>query len=79
VERLFIILGEAVARLHRQYPTTAARVAELRGPIAFRNFLIHVYDQVDPAKVWGIVELHVPPLVTSVEQLLREGEAEQHA
>ena len=78
VERLFTILGEAASRLHRQYPVTAARVLELRGPIAFRNFLIHVYDQIDQGKVWDIVQTHVPPMVASVELLLREGEEEQH-
>ncbi|HEX8341127.1 MAG TPA: HepT-like ribonuclease domain-containing protein [Tepidisphaeraceae bacterium] len=51
IERLFTILGEAANRLRRHYPDIADRLGGLENPVAFRNFVIHVYDQIDPAKV----------------------------
>jgi uncharacterized protein with HEPN domain len=50
VERNFEILGEAVSRLARSDPATAARIGDHPQIIAFRNILIHGYDLVDHAK-----------------------------
>lgn len=73
-ERLFIILGEAATRVQQQYPRTATRVAALRGAIAFRNFLIHVYDRIDPKKVWDIIQTDLAPLVEQVQCLVSADE-----
>ncbi|MEO6061270.1 MAG: HepT-like ribonuclease domain-containing protein [Thermoflexales bacterium] len=47
VERNFEIIGEALGRLAKIDPETAARVTDLARIIAFRNVLIHAYDHVD--------------------------------
>jgi uncharacterized protein with HEPN domain len=61
VERLFTILGEAAGRLQRHFPDTAAKLPDLRGPIAFRNFLIHVYDAVEPRRCGRSLRKICPP------------------
>lgn len=75
VEREFEIVGEALSRLSRSDPTTATAISELPRIVAFRNRIIHAYDAIDDAAVWGIVESHLPRLLEEIEAvLLREGE-----
>jgi uncharacterized protein with HEPN domain len=56
VERQLAIIGEALNQLARVDQGLAERIPELRRVIAFRNVLIHGYDQIDTAGVWRIVE-----------------------
>lgn len=72
VEREFEIIGEALNRLTEADPTTAARIEGLTRIVGFRNRIIHGYDAVDDATVWGVVESHLPRLIAEVEALLRE-------
>jgi uncharacterized protein with HEPN domain len=73
VEREFEIIAEALKRIERLDPKTATRISELRRIIDFRNRIIHGYDTVDDAVVWGIVEKHLPLLVKEVGELLGPG------
>src|SRR5436309_2355923 len=66
VEREFEIIGEALNRLERLDPETANRISELRRIVDFRNRIIHGYDTVDDAVVWGTVEGHLPILIREV-------------
>ncbi len=76
VEREFEIIGEALSRLGRSDPSAAAAVSELPRIVGFRNRIIHAYDAIDDAAVWGIVTSHLPHLVEEIEMVLRqEGEA----
>ena len=70
VERNFEIIGEAMRRLEKDDPDTAARITDYRRIIAFRNVLIHGYDVIDPAIVWSAVEVDLAPLMTDVQALL---------
>jgi uncharacterized protein with HEPN domain len=72
VERNFEILGEAVGRIARTDPTVAARIGEHPHIIAFRNLLIHGYDLIDDARVWGVIEHDLPRLEQQVTELTRE-------
>lgn len=47
VERNFEIIGEAVSRLTRVDPDTAARIGSHRQIVDFRNVLIHGHDLID--------------------------------
>jgi uncharacterized protein with HEPN domain len=49
---------------------TATRISELRRIVDFRNRIIHGYDTIDDAVVWGIVGKHLPILVKEVADLL---------
>lgn len=70
VEREFEIIGEALNRLADTDSTIAANIAELPRIVGFRNRIIHGYDTIDDATVWGVIETHLPKLVQQVEQLL---------
>ena len=72
VEREFEIIGEALARLMRTEPELAGRIGELPRIIGFRNRIIHGYDAIDHAAVWGVIQGHLPKLLAEVEALLAE-------
>ena len=70
VEREFEIIGEALSRLHRADEGTAAKISELPRIVGFRNRIIHGYDTIDDATVWGIASDHLPKLIAEVESLI---------
>ncbi len=72
VEREFEIIGEALGRLSIADPATAERIDELPRIVGFRNRIIHGYDTIDDATVWGVIEGHLPALLEQVESLLGE-------
>lgn len=72
VERNLEIIGEAVGRLGRDNPDTAARLSEHERIIAFRNVLIHGYDIVDDELVWDTIETKLPLLLSEVESIIQE-------
>ena len=72
VERQFAIIGEALNQLSKVDPVLAARIPELRRVVAFRNVLMHAYQEIDDAGVWRIVQADLPPLRERVASLLAE-------
>lgn len=70
VERKFITIGEALARLAKADPETVERITAARRIISFRNILTHGYDVVEDETVWGIVRKYLPQLKNDVETLL---------
>jgi uncharacterized protein with HEPN domain len=72
VERQFEIIGEALVQLTKRDPGAAARIGEHQRIIAFRNVLIHGYNNVDNLLVWGIVESKLDPLRRDVTTMLAE-------
>ncbi len=68
--RQFEILGEALGQLARVDPMVAARIPDLRQIVAFRNVLIHGYALIDRARVWRAVQLDLPGLRATVDDLL---------
>lgn len=72
IERNFEITGEALRRLANSDPPTAQRIAGYSQIIAFRNILIHGYDQIDHEIVWQVVRRDVPVLHAEFAALLEE-------
>jgi uncharacterized protein with HEPN domain len=70
VEREFEIIGEALGRLAHLDTDTASRISELSRIVGFRNRIIHGYDTVDDAMIWGIASEHLPKLISEAEELL---------
>ena len=75
VERQFEIIGEAITRLRKFDPSIAARISEYDRIVAFRNVLIHGYDQIDHATTWRIVQEKLPTLQRELDELLKESPA----
>ena len=74
VERQFEIIGEALVRLSKRDAAVTARIGEHQRIIAFRNILIHGYNNVDNLLVWGVVESKLAALRRDVAALLAEPE-----
>jgi uncharacterized protein with HEPN domain len=70
VERQFEIVGEALARLARVDESTAQLIPNLPRIIAFRNILVHGYAEIDHARVWLVIEKHLPRLRDTLSELL---------
>ncbi len=65
-ERCFEIIGEALARLARDFPEVAAQIPDHRRVIDFRNLLAHGYDVVDPRLVFDLAQSKLPRLLTAM-------------
>ena len=76
VEREFEIIGEALNQLSHEDADAAERILQLPRIVGFRNRIIHSYDTIDDATVWGVIEGHLPMLLTEVEALLHESDAD---
>lgn len=72
VERNFEIIGEALNRLTKLDPQTAARIGNVARIVAFRNVLIHGYDVLDHEIIWNIIRNDLPPLLQHITVLLQE-------
>jgi len=72
VERKFEIIGEALNRLTRLSPDTAASIREHEKIVAFRNLVIHGYDVVSDPLVWDVIRNKLPLLIADVEQLQQD-------
>jgi uncharacterized protein with HEPN domain len=70
VERQLEIIGEAVSKLSRADPTTAAALTGRGRIIALRNILIHGYASVDDRVIWNILDQDLPGLRAEVLGLL---------
>lgn len=75
-ERQFEIIGEALNRTLRIDASVVDRIAEARKIIAFRNRVVHGYDAISNAVVWGIIRDYLPRLLADVDALLAEYGAE---
>ena len=71
-ERMFEIIGEALARLTKIAPEIADQITDRVSIVAFRNRIIHSYDTVDNRTVWGVYEGHLPVLKQQVQWLLKD-------
>jgi uncharacterized protein with HEPN domain len=70
-ERVMEILGEAVKRLP---PELTARypAVDWRGIAGMRDRVSHGYDAIDYGLLWQSVEMRVPGLLATVEQMLKD-------
>jgi uncharacterized protein with HEPN domain len=77
-ERVMEILGEAVKRLPPEltarYPTV-----DWRGIAGMRDRVSHGYDAVDYGLLWQSVETHVPGLLATVGQMLKDLDSSRKA
>jgi uncharacterized protein with HEPN domain len=67
VERELEIIGEALARLHREHPVLADQIPDVRKIIGLRNVLAHGYDILEHEILWDIVINKIPLLKRDIQ------------
>ena len=72
VERQFEIVGEALNRLDKLDPDTAARISDYRRIIGFRNVLAHGYDVISDDIIWDIVQNRLPELRQELDEIKQD-------
>jgi uncharacterized protein with HEPN domain len=68
VERNIEIIGEAMSKILNI--NSDINISNSRRIVDARNKIIHGYDEIDNAQVWGIIINHLPKLKLEVEDLL---------
>ncbi len=69
VEREFEIIGEAMNRIDKLDSTI--NISGKYQIINMRNRVIHGYDKIDHAIIWGTIVRHLPKLKQEIETLLK--------
>ncbi len=69
-ERQLIIIGEALRKALDVDRQLLGRITAVNEIIAFRNRLVHNYPDLDPARIWRIIEADLPVLLAEVRALL---------
>lgn len=68
VERQLAIIGEALNQFKKLEPEI--EIQNDKQIIAFRNRLVHAYDSLDNTIVWAIMNKHLKPLKSEIENLV---------
>lgn len=68
IEREFEIIGEALNKLSKVIPNI--QISRKQQIIGMRNRVIHGYDKIDDAIVWGTIVRHLPILKEEINTLL---------
>ncbi|HEV2734438.1 MAG TPA: HepT-like ribonuclease domain-containing protein [Longimicrobiaceae bacterium] len=63
------LVGEAASRLSKEFRDAHPEVP-WSAIIGMRNRLVHDYRRIDFARVWGIVQRNIPPLLANLEALI---------
>lgn len=66
VERQYIVIGEALARVRQKEPDVLAMIDRAEAIIGLRNILVHGYDSADPERVYA---LSLAPLDRFIQDL----------
>jgi uncharacterized protein with HEPN domain len=69
VIRRLEIIGEAAGRIPESSRLKLPTVP-WQSMIRMRNFLIHEYDDVDPAIVWDTIKNDLPPLISALAPMV---------
>lgn len=68
IEREFEIIGEAMSRIERL--DNKLNISAKKQIISMRNRVIHGYDKIDDAIVWGTIVRHLPSLKKEIQKEL---------
>jgi uncharacterized protein with HEPN domain len=71
VARNFEIMGEAVARMSKEFKDTHAEI-EWKELKEFRKVIIHAYEIIDYSLVWDTIKTELPPLYRKTQDLLNQ-------
>ncbi|MFT5601873.1 MAG: hypothetical protein ACI9N1_002122, partial [Flavobacteriales bacterium] len=60
IERHLEIIGEAVNNLRKM--DSDIKISNIKKSVNLRNLIIHSYDSVDSAILWGVIQKNIPVL-----------------
>lgn len=69
--RYFEIIGEATTKISMDFKNKHTQVPWGKMK-AMRNFLIHDYDEIDLNLVWDTIQIDVPGLKNTIEEILND-------
>jgi uncharacterized protein with HEPN domain len=75
IERLLLLMGEALKRALSAEPALAREIPNISRIRGMRNRLAHEYDAIKIDIVWDAAETHVPLLVSTVTAILQKRDA----
>jgi len=70
VEREFEIIGEALNNAIKIQDELQDLITDARKIVGLRNYIIHSYDSITDANIWGIINKNLPILEIEIEKLL---------
>lgn len=70
VERLFLIMGEALIRVRDIDPSLLTTLSDWKAVIGLRNAIVHGYDKIDSTRLRDAIRDDVPILLAEVTMLL---------
>jgi len=68
IEREFEIIGEAMSRIDKL--DNKINITTKKQIISMRNRVIHGYDKIDDAIIWGTIVRHLPTLKIEIQNLI---------
>lgn len=71
-ERNFIVIGEAIKRMHLVSEEVSHRIENAIVITGFRNFIIHEYEQIDNKEVWKVIKESLPKLKEQINDWAEE-------
>jgi uncharacterized protein with HEPN domain len=70
VERLLMIIGEALARIRASEEIVLDDVTDAHKVIGMRNVLVHGYDSINASRLQDAIERSLPRLIQEIQSLL---------
>ena len=68
IEKEFEIIGEAMSRIEKL--DNKINITTKKQIISMRNRVIHGYDKIDDAIIWGTIIKHLPILKNEIQDLI---------
>ncbi len=68
-ERSVEIIGEAAYQLSREFRAAHPEIP-WRPIIAMRHVVVHEYDDLDEARIWDVIENHIPALLPQLQAII---------
>ena len=67
----FVVIGELISRLDNDYKATHNTIPWLQIK-DFRNIIAHDYFGIDADEIWSIIQYHLVPLKSNIQELINE-------
>lgn len=73
VERLLMIIGEALIRVRGLDPGLFEGIPDAKLFVGMRNVIAHDYDRLDPKRIRSAIESELPALIDDLQNRLNQG------